>query len=65
MTTALDRAKAVNYGPCDDNACCMNCEHFKIVEYAPFGTKCVCDELSAQVLKGYGCKLFKYRRVSE
>lgn len=64
-TPALDRAKDANYGPRDDNGCCWHCGHFRIQEYVPSGKKCVCDELNIQVLKGYGCKLFKCRRSDE
>ena len=61
-TPALDRAKDANYGPRDSNGCCWHCEHFRIQEYAPSGKKCVCDELNIQVLKGHGCRFFKWRK---
>lgn len=64
-TPALDRAKDANYGPRDGNGCCWHCEHFRIQEYAPSGKKCVCDELNIQVLKGFGCRFFKWRREKE
>ena len=61
-TPALKKAKAVNYGPRDDNGCCWHCQHSETKHYLPSGTKFVCDVLNVQVLKGYGCNLFSYRR---
>lgn len=61
-TPTLDRAKAHNYGPRDGNNCCLHCKYSRTAEYDDGGTKFVCDELNMQVLKPYGCDLFKRKK---
>lgn len=60
-TPALKRAKDAGYGPCDDNGCCWHCQHSRTTPSGKF----VCDVLNAQVLKGYGCRLFAYKKERE
>lgn len=57
-TPVLDRARDAGYGPRDDNGCCWHCQHSRTTGSGKF----ICDVLNAQVLKGYGCKLFAYRK---